>query len=86
MFAAALFRTRANVSHAAIAISGGEFESISELAARDATLEEVFGAPELNVERRFRIEREDQIFDVTLLKRELDIPAFAVELFVHTMT
>jgi len=64
---------------AAIAISGGEFESISELAARDATLEEVFGAPELNVERRFRIEREDQIFDVTLLKRELDIPAFAGE-------
>ena len=34
---------------AAIAISGGEFESDQRLAARDATLEEVFGAPELKV-------------------------------------
>jgi len=63
----------------AIALSGDVFESIDSLAARNASIEDIFGASEEGVERRFRIERENEIFDVTLVKREVDVPAFAGE-------
>ena len=60
----------------AIAI-GDEFETIAELGARDATTLEVFGDNEVGVERRFKVEREDDVFEVALLKRELSTPPFA---------
>ena len=57
--------------------TGNGFETTEQLAARNATNEELFGPPELGVERAFRIQQGSDIREVTLVKRELVTPALA---------
>lgn len=57
--------------------TGNGFETTEELAARNATNEEIFGPADLGIERTFRIQRGDEIREVDLVKRELVTPALA---------
>lgn len=56
---------------------GDGFETIDQLAARNVTLSELFGANEAGIERGFRVQRGDEVRDVVLAKRELDTPPLA---------
>ena len=58
---------------------GDGFETINELAEREATLEEIFGPSEVGVERLFRVLQSDSERDVVLVKRELTTPPLAVD-------
>jgi len=63
-----------------LAIDMGEgFETINELAEREATLEEIFGPIEVDVERLFRVLQSGSERDVVLVKRELTTPPLAVD-------
>ncbi|MEE4202811.1 MAG: S41 family peptidase [Halieaceae bacterium] len=57
--------------------TGNGFETIDQLAARGATNSELFGPNEAGVERGFRLRDEDQIFEVSIVKRELSTPPLA---------
>ena len=57
--------------------AGNGFETIEELAARNASNEEIFGPNEAGIERTFRILDNGQTRDVTLAKAEVDVPAVA---------
>lgn len=57
--------------------TGNGFETTEQLAARNATNEEMFGPSELGVERTFRIQQGAVIREVDLVKRELVTPAIA---------
>lgn len=52
-------------------------ESIAELAARNASNQEIFGESVVGVARSFRVQIGDQVSDVTLTKSELSVPALA---------
>lgn len=53
------------------------FESIAELAARNASNQEIFGESVDGVARTFRVRIGDEVSDVTLTKTELSVPALA---------
>ena len=57
--------------------TGNGFETTEQLAARNASNEEIFGPSELGVERAFRIQQGTETREVTLVKRELVTPALA---------
>jgi len=53
------------------------FESIAELAARNASNQEIFGESVDGVARTFRVQIGEEVGDVTLTKTELSVPALA---------
>ena len=57
--------------------TGNGFETIDQLAARGATNRELFGPSEAGVERGFRLRDGDQVFEVAIVKRELETPPLA---------
>ena len=59
--------------------TGNGFETIQELAARNATYDELFGPREAGVERGFRVRSNNIVTETVLVKRELDTPPLAVE-------
>lgn len=70
----------ANIQRSTILLAidaGNGFETTEQLAARNASNEEIFGPSELGVERGFRIQQGTEVREVTLVKRELVTPALA---------
>ena len=53
------------------------FESIAELAAHNASNQEIFGESVEGVARTFRVQIGDEVSDATLTKTELSVPALA---------
>ena len=56
---------------------GSGFETMEQLAARQATTAEIFGGNEAGLERGFRVRQSQGVIEVTLSKRELETPPLA---------
>lgn len=59
--------------------TGKGYETIQQLAARNATFEEMFGASKACVERGFRVLKNNVVTESTLVKLPIDTPPLAVE-------
>lgn len=59
--------------------TGQEFETLEALSDREATNEEIFGAPEVGVLRDFRFLQAGAFIDLTVAKAEIAPPALAGE-------
>ena len=59
--------------------TGKGYETIQQLAARNATYDELFGPSEEGVERGFRVRSDGVVTETQLVKRELDTPPLAVD-------
>ena len=59
--------------------TGQEFETLEALSDREATNEEIFGAPEVGVVRDFRFLQAVAFIDLTVAKAEIAPPALAGE-------
>lgn len=59
--------------------TGQEFETLEALSDREATNEEIFGAPEVGVVRDFRFLQAGAFIDLTVAKAEIAPPALAGE-------
>jgi C-terminal processing protease CtpA/Prc len=59
--------------------TGGGFETLDQLSARGATNEEIFGANEIGVTRKFQFRYQGEDLNIEVAKEELSPPALAGE-------